>query len=1081
MTAPRPTSTDDGAQPASALSTILDSFKLRSIGPAFMGGRISDIAIHPARPYTWYVSAGSGGVWKTVNAGVTWTAVFDEGSKDRAPYSIGCITIDPSRPDVIWVGTGESVSGRHVAWGDGVYRSDNGGATWTNMGLTASQHIGAAVVDPRDSDRVFVAAEGPLWSSGGERGVYRTIDGGANWEPVLLIDDDTGVTSLAMAPDDPDVMYAAAYQRRRHVATFVGGGPGSGLYKSSDGGTTWRRLTEGLPKGDMGKIGLAVTPADPDLVYATIEANKEERGFHRSGDRGESWEKRNEYISGGTGPHYYQELFASPADPNRVYQVDVFLHATGDGGKTFDVVETGRNKHSDNHVVWIDPDRPRHLLVGTDAGLYETFDDCQTFRHVSNLPLAQFYRVAVDSSRPFYRVVAGAQDLGTLLGPSRTTNIDGVRNQDWTVPLGADGYHAAFHPTDPEICYLEWQVGRAYRFDGRTGELQDIQPKPGDGDPLERWNWDTPLTVSAHHPDRVFMASHRVWRSDDRGDSWTPISGDLTTDSHRYELPTFGSVPSVDALHDHGAMSWFSTISHLSESPLVDGLLYVGTDDGLVHVTADGGATWSQATRPDTLPVDAFVNNVVASRHDPDEVFLAADDHKHGDFTPQLHRSIDRGATWESITSGLPEQSIVWAVEQDHINENLLFAATEHGLYVSLDRGEQWHKLGGGVPPISFRDLTISRPDDDLIGASFGRGVFILDDYGPLRELGPGDLDEEATLFPVRDAWWYIPRLTAQAIGQPTLGSTAFRAENPPFGAVVTYHLAEPVHGPKEQRRADEKDMIERRDDIPFPGWDSLWNEHITSDPAVSILIRDGRGEPVRRLPGVADAGLHRVAWDLRRVGPQPVVEKEPGFKAPWEVDLQGPLVRPGRYSAELLIVNADGVRTVSAKEWFEVIPIPQIEGVFDSDDEFVARSAELARQAAGSVKSLERVRRQLPLIRSTVLRTATDDTELIPRLEAIHRRVEEHHRALVADPVRDRFAEPAPPTVCQLIDQVATEHWNTTQPPTRTQRAVIERAERSLGEVRDEMASTMADLDRLVRDLDAAGATWTERGFSVD
>ena len=438
------------AQAPTTAAAAAAGLALRSIGPALMSGRIADVAVHPTDKSLWYVAAGSGGVWKTTNAGVTFTPVFD----DQPSYSIGEITIDPTRPDIVWVGTGENVSGRHVGWGDGVYRSRDAGRTWQRMGLPNSQHIGRILVDPRDGDVVLVAAEGPLWSPGGDRGVFRTTDGGATWTPALQIDENTGVTDIEFDPSDPDVVYAAGYQRRRHVWGFLGGGPSSGIWKSTDNGRTWRKVTNGLPAGDKGKIGLAVTAADPSLVYATIEAGESERGFYRSRDRGESWEKRNGYISGGTGPHYYQELEASPTDPNRVYQMDVFIQVTRDGGKTFDYLETGHDKHSDNHALWIDPADGRHMLVGTDAGLYESFDEGARWRHFPNLPVSQFYKVALNNREPFYDLLGGAQDEGTLHGPSRTLNRDGIRNADWYVPLGADGYGVAFDPRDPDLMYL---------------------------------------------------------------------------------------------------------------------------------------------------------------------------------------------------------------------------------------------------------------------------------------------------------------------------------------------------------------------------------------------------------------------------------------------------------------------------------------------------------------------------------------------------------------------------------------------------------------------------------------------------
>ena len=579
------------AQDDTSLSQVVSNLKLRGIGPAFMGGRIADIAVSPTDRSTWYVAAGSGNLWKTTNSGITWTPVFD----DQPSYSIGCVSIDPNNPETVWVGTGENVSGRHVAWGDGVYRSLDGGNSWKQMGLETSEHIGKILIDPRNSNTILVAAEGPLWASGGERGVFRTEDGGETWEQVLTIDENTGATDLEFDPTNPDVVYAAAYQRRRHIWALLGGGPQSGIYKSTDNGVTWREVTSGLPKGDMGKIGLAVTPADPNLVYATIEANDSEKGFYRSTDKGESWEKRNNYISGGTGPHYYQEIEASPTNPDLVYQMDVFLHVTRDGGATFDYLTTGHDKHSDNHAMWIDPDNGKHLIAGTDAGLYETYDEGRTWRHFPNLPISQFYKLGLDNSEPFYNIAGGAQDLGTLIGPSRTLNAEGVRNQDWYVPLGADGYSSHFDPEEPHIAYMEFQQGVLHRLDRRSEEVINIQPQAAPGDDPERWNWDSPMLISPHNNKRLYFCSQRVWRSEDRGDSWTAISEDLTTNTNRYELDFMGRVWSVDDLYDNGAMSKYATITCISESPVAEGVLYTGSDDGLLHVTSDGGQSWNSA------------------------------------------------------------------------------------------------------------------------------------------------------------------------------------------------------------------------------------------------------------------------------------------------------------------------------------------------------------------------------------------------------------------------------------------------------------------------------------------------------
>lgn len=1056
----------------SELAKMISGLALRSIGPAFMGGRIADIAVHPTRGSTWYVAVGSGGVWKTTNAGTTWTPVFD----DQPSYSIGCVTIDPTRPDVIWVGTGEAVSGRHVAWGDGIYRSPNGGKTWVRMGLLRSEHIAAILIDPRDGDVVYVASEGPLWSDGGERGMYKSVDGGDTWDAILEIDHDTGVTSIAFAPDDPDVIYAATYQRRRRVWSFVGGGPGSGIHKSTDSGATWTRISEGLPEGHMGKIGLAVTPAAPEIVYATIEAEEAERGFYRSTDRGESWERRNEYISGGTGPHYYQEITASPIDADVVYQVDVFLHATRDGGKTFQNIETGRNKHSDNHAVWIDPDDGDHLLVGCDAGLYETYDNGASWRHFSNLPVAQFYRLALDNSVPFFNILGGAQDLGTLFGPSRTTHLDGVRNQDWSVPLGADGYQVAFDPLDPDTCYLEWQVGNVMRLDRRTMELQDIQPQPDPGDPPERWNWDAPILISPHDPQRLYVASQRVWRSDDRGESWIAISPDLTRDHNRYELPTFGRVESVDSLYDHEAMSAYSTITHVTESPIAEGLLHVGTDDGLIQTTDDGGAMWRVGADLPGVPADAFINDVESSQHDGDTVFAVADAHKNGDYSPYVFESTDRCRSWRSIRGDLPDGTIVWTIEQDHVNRDLLFLGTEFGIYVTLNRGENWHKFTEGVPTISFRDIKIQRRDDDLVGASFGRGFYVLDDYGPLRAMSAEALTRPAALFPVRDAWRYIPYQPMQAVGQPTLGSTAFLTPNPPFGATFTYRLAADALTAKKARIAAEKDADEASD-VPFPGWDTLWDEHVEAEPRLYLVVRDEAGTPIRRVEAATKAGLHRTTWDLRLSPPDPINLQKPEFQPPWYSPPKGALAPAGEYTVELVRVTAQGAETLAGPEAFTVKPTPATSNADGSAAEFQRTATDLARRVSGSAKDIERTQERVKHLRAALVQTPSGPADFFTRLEGIHRWLEELGRRLKGDPVRQKLAESSETSIRGLVDRVLAHHLDTTQAPTQTQRRSIEHAADAFEPFVEELTALIdGDLAALVADIDAAGGPWTPR-----
>jgi photosystem II stability/assembly factor-like uncharacterized protein len=587
--------------------------ELRGIGPAMMSGRIADIVVHPDDEATWYVAVGSGNIFKTTNAGTTWEPIFDgEGS-----YSIGGLTLDPNNPEVVWVGSGENVGGRHVGYGDGVYKSTDGGSSWTNMGLEESEHIGNIVVHPDDSNVVYVAAQGPLWSAGGERGLYKTTNGGESWELILSGGEYTGVNEVRMHPHDPDVLIAAVHQRFRNVAALIDGGPETAIHKSTDGGATWRKITKGLPKEDMGKTGLAYSPQDPDVVYATIEAANGAGGFFRSADGGESWEKRNDFLSGGTGPHYYQEIFASPHKFDRVYQMNNRLMVTENGGQDFEQVPE-ENKHGDNHALAFRESDPDYLLAGSDGGIYESWDLGATWKFAANLPVTQFYKVAVDYDEPFYHVVGGTQDNSTQYGPSRTDNNAGIRNSDWEITVFADGHQPAIDPNDPNIVYSEWQEGNLIRWDRQTGEIIYIQPQPEKGEKGGRFNWDSPILISPHDSKTLFFASERVWRSDDRGDSWTPISDDLSRGLDRLEQPMMGRVWSFNAVWDLYAMSKYATVTSLAQSPLDADLIYAGTDDGLIQITEDGGANWREV---DSLPGIAdffFVNDIKADLYDAD-------------------------------------------------------------------------------------------------------------------------------------------------------------------------------------------------------------------------------------------------------------------------------------------------------------------------------------------------------------------------------------------------------------------------------------------------------------------------------
>ncbi len=1060
-------------EPAAPTSEAFAGLQLRNIGPALMSGRIADIAIHPRRRNTWYVAVGSGGVWKTTNAGTTWTPLFDQ----QGSYSIGALAIDPSNPEVIWVGSGENVSGRHVGYGDGVYKSSDGGATWSNLGLENSEHISKIVIDPRDSRVVWVAAEGPLWSAGGERGVFKTTDGGATWSPSLSISADTGVADLEADPRNPDALYAAAYQRRRTVWSLLAGGPESGIWKSTDGGKNWRKLVTGLPKGEMGKIGLAVSPQDPDVLYATIEASEEEQGFYRSANGGESWEKRNGYLSDGTGPHYYQEIFASPHRFDRVYQMDVFVQYTDDGGKTFRPLgET--DKHSDNHALAFDPDDPEHLLLGCDGGFYETFDHGTSWKFMPNLPVTQIYKLAVDDDTPFYNVIGGTQDNGTQAGPSRTKNVHGIRNQDWYVAYGADGYATAIEPGNPDVVYVSWQTGHPLRYDRKTGELVDIQPQPAPGDPPERFNWDAPILVSPHSPARVYYGSYRLWRSDDRGQSWRALSGDLSRGGERYLLPVGGRVRSADALWGNTAMSWYATLTAVAESPLQEGLLYTGSDDGVIAVTEDGGTSWRKTERIGGIPELAFVNELKASLHDRDTVFAALDNHKQGDYRPYLIRSDDRGRTWKSIAGDLPERLLVWSVAQDHVDRNLLFVGAETGLFFTRDGGQRWIKLTGGVPTIAVRDLEIQRRENDLVAASFGRGFFILDDYSPLRTASAETLAREATLFPVRDALWYVPELRLADGGKGSSGSDEYAAPNPPFGAVFTVYLKSKLETAKELRAGREKPSIEAAKDVPFPGFDALREESLEDAPRLVLTVTDASGEVVRRVEVANTAGFQRVAWDLRYPPPDPIALEPPADLPPWVEPPRGPLAAPGRYSVRLGRVTGGRYQAIGEAQSFAVVPLEGATAPGSPYDEtltFSRRTADLQRKLLGAVAESSRAADRLAHLERAAQEAGTGGEAALAQVSGLRRELADLDLRLTGDPIRQRLQEPTAPSPVERVQTVIEGHWGSRQGPTQTHRDSITIAAAEYAEISAELRRLIeVDIPALEDTLERAGAPWT-------
>ncbi len=1051
--------------------SIFSGLKLRNIGPAFMSGRIADIAIHPKNENIWYVAVGSGGVWKTINSGTTWNPVFD----DQTSYSIGCVTIDPNDHNVIWVGTGENVGGRHVGYGDGIYKSVDGGASWENMGLKTSEHISKIMIHPENSDVIWAAVQGPLWKKGGERGLYKSIDGGKTWKKTLGDDQWVGVTDLILDPRNPDRLYAATWQRHRTVAAYMGGGPGSGIHRSTDGGETWQELKNGLPKSQMGKIGLAISPQNPDILYAAIELDRRTGGVYRSPDRGTTWEKRSDAVAGATGPHYYQELYASPHHFEKLFLVDSRMQISDDGGKTFYRMNS-KHKHGDNHAVAFKKNDPDYLLVGTDGGLYETFDLTKNWRFIDNLPVTQYYKVAVDDAKPFYNIYGGTQDNSTQGGPSRTDNVHGIQNSDWKIVLNWDGHQPATEPGNPNIMYAERQEGNLSRIDLTTGEVIDIQPQPGANESFERFNWDAPILVSAHDPKRIYFASQRLWRSDNRGDKWTALSGDLTKNEERIELSIMGKKQSWDAPWDFLAMSNYNTITSIAESPKNENVLYIGTDDAIIQATEDGGANWRKINVGSLpgVPATAFVNDIKADLFDANTVYVVLDNHKYGDFNPYVVKSVDNGRTWKSIKGNLPKRTLVWRIVQDHVQPNLFFAATEFGIYFTVNGGNQWVKLKGNMPTISFRDLAIQRRENDLVGASFGRGFFVFDDYTALRSVSEAKLKEEAVLFPARDAWWYIPRPDLSFDDEKgSQGASHYVAPNPDFGAVFTYYLKDGFKTSEEKRKETEKKNEGK--DIAFPGWDKVEAERTAAKPQIILTITNSAGQTIRRIQGPITSGFHRVSWDLRYPATESITlkEQEYPYGAP-----RGLMAVPGQYTATLSKV-VDG-KTTQLSDPISFTVKKMREGALKgATPEKAATFWRNFEEAQGKVSALDikigKLEKRVSAMNRALRNANTAPGDLDARLTSLKKRVDNLSAEFKGNQSKQQVGEKTKPTIGDRMFAIYRGVDRSTYGPTSTHLETMNIINTSINTITSMYTNLKNEADSLSEALQKAGAPYVE------
>ena len=845
---------------AQSVEDFVNQLEWRNIGPANMGGRINDFAVVEADPNIVFAATASAGVWRTTNNGVTWEPVFDE----QPVSSIGDIAVAPSDPSIVWVGSGESNNRQSSSWGNGVYKSTDGGDSWTNVGLEDTLHIGRIVIHPTNPEVVYVAATGHLWGPNDDRGLYKTTDGGQTWTNTLFIDRDTGMTDVAMDPVSPGTLYAASYQRRRTAFGFSGGGPGSGIYKTTNGGESWRRLTDGLPDGITGRVGLDIYRSDPRIVYAVVQnANG---GMFRSDDRGESWTRMSDT---NPRPMYYSQIRIDPLNDQRIWAAGARMVYSQDGGKTF-VDDWVQTIHGDFHALWINPADSNHMLAGSDGGVHYSYDRGRTWDFVNTMALGQFYEIGYDMETP-YNIYGGLQDNGSWGGPVRTLYRRGITNEDWFRVGGGDGFYTQVDPNDPTTVYVESQNGNVSRLDLETSERKSIRPEPEDESERYRFDWNSPILISPHNSQTIYYGGNRLFKSTDRGDTWT-TTDDLSKDQDRDEMPIMGVEVTDDTPSRHDGISTFGQIISISESPRREGVLYVGTDDGNVQVSQDGGTSWQEVAGliPD-LPEGTYVSRVQASYHADTRVYATMDGHRSDDYSVYVYVSEDSGDSWRSLASNIPDGHTMNVIREHPRNENLLVLGGEFGAYITINRGEEWHQIKGAVPTVPVDDIAIHSRDNDLILGTHGRSIWVLDDMTPLEKLSEEVLASDLHLFDVRDAVGY--RINNH---KGNTGHKMFIAPNPPEGALIHYFL----------------------------------NDEVDGEDAVEVTIQNGAGEVIRTFDGPGSVGLNRVNWDLRHEPPVPLTGQG-GFGGP----PPGPRALPGTYGVQVTVGGRQATTSVKVSD----------------------------------------------------------------------------------------------------------------------------------------------------------------------
>ncbi|MFA9392061.1 MAG: hypothetical protein ACERKD_19785 [Prolixibacteraceae bacterium] len=1045
-------------------SALVSGLEFRSIGPAWCSGRIADFAVNPANPSNYIVGVASGNVWKTENNGTTWKPIFDK----YGAYSIGDVELDPNNANIIWVGTGENNHQRALGYGDGVYKSVDGGDSFKNMGLKNSRQIGGIVIDPRNSNVVFVACEGSAWGPGGDRGLYKTSDGGLSWEKVIEISENTGVNNVVMDASNPDILYATSEQRRRHHFGKIGGGPESAVYKSVDNGATWNKIMSGLPKVDIGGMGIAISPVDANVLYLIVEAQDDKGGFYRSTNKGESWERMSDYSSSG---QYYNEIYCDPLDVDKVYSTETYTSFTNDGGKTWTRLGNN-NRHVDDHALWIDPNFTNHLLIGGDGGIYETFDAGANWDFKENLPVTQFYRVAVDNDEPFYNIYGGTQDNNSFGGPSQNISQSGVANDEWIETNGGDGFWQATDPLDPNIVYSEAQYGNMVRYDKKSGERVYIKPAERKGELAYKWNWDAPLLLSSHSNTRLYCAANKVFRSDDRGNSWQVISDDLTSKVDRDTFKMMDKYWSADAVVKHVSTSQWGTIVAMDESKVQEGLLYVGTDDGVVSVTEDNGKNWFQIKSFPGVPEYTYCSDVQADKFDANTVYATFTNLKRDDFKPYVLKSTDKGRTWKSIAGNLPEDQTVYVVQQDFVRAELLFAGTEFGIYFSNNGGEKWVQLKAGIPTTCVRDIAIQERECDLVLATFGRGFYVLHDYSPLREVSLPMIDQKAQLFPVQDALLFVPKSS-----RDNQGSTYFLAKNPDFGAIFTYYLKEAPKSEKSLRVDAEKKLFEKGEYIPQPSWREMQQEGQKEATHLIFTIRDANGEVVNQLKQTPKEGINRLSWDLAY--PSPRALKVDKFD-PVKKSRSGRNVIPGTYQLSLdmwdkgtLVSLADPVDFKVRKLMNTTLPADDVQKV----DAFDQQVAQLYVVIDGAENLCEELTKKVAIVKQTLYSMANAPQSLMNTARELSVDLEGLDFTLHGVPAKASWEEipPAQMPVVERMGALAYARYGSTGNVTQTEQQLYtiikEEIEPVLVKLKTIVELELPAIEKRLSDLDAP---WT-------